>query len=92
MEHGGATAVFSLQPFGHPTAGVSLSRMGEEEMPRAIANARASLRVAVASQTLRTVALSERKSVSKSCHAAGFTLRYPCVWGLPKWSKWRHWA
>ncbi|MEH2122355.1 hypothetical protein [Nostoc sp.] len=38
---------------------------------------------ALASQTLRTVALSEHKSVSKSCHAAGFTLCYPCVGNLP---------
>ena len=30
-------------------------------------------------QTLRTVALSERECVSKSCHAVGFTLRYPPV-------------
>ena len=29
---------FSLQPFGHPTAGASLLRMEEEETPRANGN------------------------------------------------------
>ncbi|MEH1836479.1 MAG: hypothetical protein V7L29_31605 [Nostoc sp.] len=55
---------FSLQPFGHPTAGASLSQNEKIGLPTLLRHSK------------RTPALKQAtRSVSKSCYAVGFTLR-----------------